>query len=740
MNDADDAVTRLAKLVAAAGCVWFFLVACWGMFAIPQGGHFASSAAAGVMAENMWTWKIVAPVWEYTDTEPLPAQYYCHHPWGVFWTTAIFYKIFGHRDFVLVLPAVVMSSLTPPMLYAIAKRAWGVVAGAAAVCAFVLVPIDISFAQFNSLEVITIFGCTLMVYGLTEMLATGKRRFFALSLVGTFFACTGDWPGYLGVGGMLGWAFVRLYVLPKRWREDCPHQTYARWWAFTAAFAVVLLGFFVWQFQKAGKLTEWIGQAERRGAGDQTPLDQVLESRKFWIEMAFTPLVIAIGKIALPIAAFRVVVRRREAELFSLAAWVMATIQYVAFKGGADIHFFWPHYFGLYYALAFAQLVATIEGSGLWLAKQLAKLRARAGAIAKRAAPALALVAVVVPSAMLVPDAPHVLRYARETGGRFDEHGNLIRSETDLVRVAAWLRPQLPTHAALLVDPGFPWGWHDSWALRGITRSGSLPASRGPQNDSHPFWLTRASLIDGARRKSIVDSSFVQMIGDVWVVDTRERPAPLVAYSFEEREPGPFEWFFSAHVEPVTRIVRDPLATWELRLHYGQPADVPERAEPRTLEAARVLHNLAVATGDRAEAGRLRARIETELDTSFAAEFTQGVRLIGTRVTKSVQPRVEIWFSAEGPLASDATFDVRSTVIHPKKWSLLPQDPKERNCAYPPPIATTLWRAGFLYKIEFALFKRFGDEHFTGAWSARGGEAPRRVGDRAERTGVAFVK
>lgn len=751
-NTFDRVLERAGLGLAAAACLWFFLAAAWGIFAIPQGGHFASTAAAGVMADNMWHWKILAPVWEYTDGPPSPSQYYCHHPWGVFWLTALFFRVFGYRDFVLVLPAVVMSALTPALLFSLARRAWGVLPGAAAACGFVLVPIAISFANFNSLEVMTIFGCTLSFWGLVHLnaaadpslgrppLGAGKRRYLVASLVGTVFAGCGDWPGYIAIGVLLAWCLLRLYVFPRTWLRNVPVASFSRWWALTASVAVLTFATFVVLFIKAEKLSEWIGAAVGRGAQDPTPISAVLEARKFWIETAFTPLVIFLGKLAVPVAVVRLIVKRTEAEVFSLASLVMAVIQYVMFKQGADIHFFWPHYFVLYFALALAQLVATAVDLGRLAAARLARVRPSLEGLACRASAVLALLVFLIPSLLLVPDAPRVLRYARETGGRFDEHGNIIRSETDLVRVAQWLRPRLPERTALHVEPGFPWGWHHSWALRGITRSGSLPPKPGPDHHGEPYWIGRASLMDLAGRKRVMGGYYVQTFGDVWVVETRRAPAPLDAWTFEEREPGFFEWYFSAHVEPVTRLVQDPLATWELRLHYGQEAPRPAPSAPRSLEDVRVLHNLAVDGGDAAEVGRLRAQIDAALDRSTAAEFTQGVRMIGSRVTPGVQPRVQAWFEAQGPTEADALFDVRSRVIHPKRWSWMPQDPSERNCAYPPVIPTATWRRGFLYVIEFALFKRFGDEVFSGAFTPRtSGPVPQRK-DGQSRTTVALVR
>src|SRR5689334_10223016 len=57
-------------------------------FASPfPNGHFASNAAIGMCADNMWRWKTLLPVVGYVERPP-GLHYYMHHPLGVFWVTA----------------------------------------------------------------------------------------------------------------------------------------------------------------------------------------------------------------------------------------------------------------------------------------------------------------------------------------------------------------------------------------------------------------------------------------------------------------------------------------------------------------------------------------------------------------------------------------------------------------------------------------------------------------------------
>jgi hypothetical protein len=179
----------------------------------------------------------------------------------------------------------------------------------------------------------------------------------------------------------------------------------------------------------------------------------------------------------------------------------------------------------------------------------------------------------------------------------------------------------------------------------------------------------------------------------------------------------------------------DPWETWEWRTHLGQPASLPQ-GEPATLEATRIAYDIAIADGDAAAAARWRTRIDAALDHAPATAFTNGVRLIGVRRIDGVEPRVESWFERSpdaGP--GDVTFDVRSTVEARAAFSLIPPSPTDRAMAFPPTIATKLWRPGFLYVTDVVLNHRIGRERYWGAWRSRDGSpAPRRVDGQPQTT------
>src|SRR5262249_17222258 len=66
-------------------------VGCHGIAGLFPNGHFASTAAIGMTAQNMWHWKTALPIVGYVERGPF--SYYMHHPLGVFWVAALFGKV-----------------------------------------------------------------------------------------------------------------------------------------------------------------------------------------------------------------------------------------------------------------------------------------------------------------------------------------------------------------------------------------------------------------------------------------------------------------------------------------------------------------------------------------------------------------------------------------------------------------------------------------------------------------------
>jgi hypothetical protein len=728
---------RIARWVVVAVSVWFGFAAAWGMFGIPGAGHINAGSAGNVMAaEQMIRWKIQYPAWDwYSGERPPQTDYLCHHPFGQYYVPAALYWLFGHHDVLVHLPAVLMSAAIPPLLYGIAKEKWGAPIGAVAAASYTVVPIAVGFSNFWNLETICIFGALLFFWGHTRHMTTRRARYLVASLLGLLVACCGDWVGYLLVAPTLGWAFLRAFVLPLRATPRFRLEPYTRWWALSVVLLVGSLAWWVALFHHVGMINEWLNAGASRGGADTTNfragLKAALEARKSWIEFSFTPLAIWIGKLAAPVCLLRLLIKRTDEETYSLGMLVGAVVQYVAFKEGADVHIFWPHYFAPYFALALAQLAASVGGVAGMAATIARPSWARAPALAG----IVGLVVGLLPVIAMAHDGVKSLWVWRRTAGRYNDNGSLIRSGIDnLFVLRSVVIPRVKVGTRTDHYPSVGWGWEELWTMQGESNSVGTPATSAGSS-AHPFWVAHGTGMSGDEEKRIAGVAHVRVYGDSWVVDQREPVGLLDAYSLNEREPNPFEWLVYGGVEPMRSIKAqpDPWLTWEWRTAVGQPS-MPPTGTPSTLDELRVAHNVAVAQGNDAEAARLLERIQRELDLGPATAYGPAVRLIGTRVTEGVEPKVESWFECLGPMG-DWTFGVRSTVEASEALSLLEPDPTVRDMALPPLMSTKLWKPRFVYTLRAVLNHRIGREKYAGAWQPRDASAvPRRVDGKPDTT------
>jgi hypothetical protein len=723
-----------ARGLAVVACVWFAFVAFWGLFQIPGGGHSGSGSVGSMgMSLSIVNFHILYPSEEwFATTPPPPSSYLCHHPLGIFWICALFLWIFGRHDFVIHLPAAVMSAATPPLLYAIGARYRGPVVGAVAACSFVVVPIAVGFANYTNLEVLGIFGSLLFFWGHTAHMQTRSGWHLAASLFGLALACSSDWCGYALVAPLVGWSLLRAFVLPARWTPRFDFRSYASWWALSVVIAVGSLLLWIALFYKADKINDWLASGITRG-GDQSPLKAVLASRKNWIDFSFTPMAIALGKFAAPVALARLVWFRRDEEAYSLSVLAGSVFEYVAFKRGADVHIFWPHYFAQYFALAMAQVAMTAGDLSAVAARGAPVPRERGRQLAKVVGPWLTLAVGMAPVLAMTPDAVRSLGVWRRTGGRYDDKGTLIRSDIDLLFVLKnVIAKHQPWGTTVDTGPALSLFWEHGWELQGNARPTGDPVASQPQRPE-PFWVARASALGSGDQLRIAGEAHVRAYGDIWVVDQRLPAAPIEAWTVIEREPNPFEWLALGGWEPVRKLGSGPdvLRTWEWRVHLNQPAESPPPREATALDDLRILHNAAVYSGDEARAEALREKIESRLDRGVETAFDQGVRLMGIRLDRGVQKKLEIWFLTSGRLRADSTFRVRSRIEAPAAFSLMPVDDTDREMAYPPRIPTKLWRPGFIYEVDVVLNHRIGVERYFGGWSGGG---PMRLDGRPETT------
>lgn len=706
---------RVSTAAVWVATIFFAAVAAWEIGGPLLAGHYASSASVGIIAENMWRWRIAGPVWEYTAARPGPELYYCHHPWGIFWTTALLMKVFGRHDFVCRLAPVLLSTATPPLLYGIGRAIWRPAAGAAAALGFVALPISLAFAHFNALEVPVMAWTLLGLFGWVRFLQTYRRRHGVCAVLGFSLAMHADWPSFVLVAELLAFGLVRLYVL-RRAFGPVHERRHAALWIALACSAVLTAGLYGFLFFQAGKINDLVGSYSLRSTGQKMPLLAVLASRRYWIELCFTPVAVFLGKVAAVVCAFRLIASRREIEAVPLFYLGMAVFQYVVFKQGADVHVFWPHTFAAYFGLGLGALVATVT-------PLVAAAWARRSPSGADRAPALALALAALPLAVVLRDALPALVYARQTGGRFDEHGRLIDSDGAATAFLRWLGPRLGPADPVELHEGMKPTWAQVWSLGGRVVGLSRPIPKEPAPPDRAAYLADTRFLLDPLQADLAARFRVVAVGPFWHVD-RSATGPIEAFAIHEREPTLLERFFLSGTEPVRSIEPDPLLTWELRAHFDQPAELAERA-PRTLDDRRILHNMAVARGDAERAAALAAEIESEL-RPLHARFDDGTELIGVRYVDGVLPELVLVLRAAGPTDKDVQLTVKSRVVERAPLSTTMADPSEREVGLPLPIAPERWKKGFLYADHVPIRKRPGREVFAASfWSRRRGAFPK---------------
>lgn len=694
--------------MAAAAVLLALGVALRGIAGPVPNGHFASIAAIGMAADNMWRWQTLLPIVGYFDHLPASPAYYMHHPIALFWDVALLGKVFGFSDWVLRLPAVVYVTLTPFLLYRIGRELWGPIEGGLAAIAYVALPITIVYANYHDLEQPYIFGCVVASWGYVRFVHTWRDRYAVASALGFFFALNHAWWGYLWGAFFVPWIFVRGFVLPERWFGAVRARPFGRYCVLMCGGMGLALAFEVYLLKESGRLTDVLTSFMVRRGDHPVPLAQVLTSRQYRIELMFTGLAILIGKIAVPVLAARAVLKRRDIELLPVAFLLAAIVHYVAFQQGAAVHIFWPHTFAPYFALAVGALAATVREALAWLAARVttwSRRRVLNGAMIAAA------VLVGLPVAFVLRDGLSLVRFSRETGGRFAEAN--LESEIDKGVALRWFLARMPADANIGFHSGFPSYWELQWDARPrpILANQTLPSAvSGPR----VYVLdSRAAPVGDLR--AAATRFHVHAVGPFWFIDRLEAPAPLDGYRFDEREPGWWERWSQGDVEPVRAVRPDPWVTWEWRTAFGQTAPAPA-GPPSTDDQLRIAHNIALAAGDTAGAAGLRAALAARFNLPLRARYGNGTELIGGVHARGAQRNITLTF-VSGKFDQDAKYVVNARVFVPPRLSTLPVDPAVLDLARNPTVPTSLWREGHLYPIRFTYRRRPGSEQLTGTWS-----------------------
>lgn len=694
------------------------LVGLWEIASPVGDGHFAVVGARGIIADNLLTWKIMSPVRSYLFTTPQGGDVYAHHPWGTFWLVGLFRALLGRHDWVPRIYPALMNTLMPGLLYVFGRSLWGTVPGALCALGWSVLPITLAFSQFPGFEVPVVFGCLWVSWAVVRFRQTGLNRWGFFAISGIIFAAHTDWTASLYVACVAGLAVFGLAFSPAGKLDHVPARRALRFWVLGVAALAACLLFYVRAFDKLGQTQEWLRSGEFRATGHEQPVWNVLLARRFWIETAFTELGVAIILLGALVMALRLAVTRRFEEWLPLLLLLVTSVHYFYFKNAADIHIYWPLPFAAQFALSLGAIAAS-----------LLSLFGRSGpktepGKATERTELVVLGAVSFVALLIVPDALRGLNFARNTGGRFNEHGRLILQHFDKTAALRFFGGKLPTRTKVGLDASLHPNWSQEFALQRPTAEVSLQHGA---RVAERYRILDSRFAPAATLTRIAAQSPVTVVGPYWLIDGDKDPSPIAAYRFVEREPNPWERFIDRAHDPIQRIEPDPLETWELRWHYGQsPNPEPDR-NSRDVQSLRIYHNWAVALGDKDTANKYREQIERSFDRIFDDPFPNGTRLLGQRLTAGVLPRLELYFLAAGPLDANLTYAIWSTVKKPAALSLVIADDTIKSQSLRFCIPPALWKAGMIYASISEIRKRPGTEVFDGAWAIGQGFSTQRI-------------
>jgi hypothetical protein len=694
----------IAKIVVAVAMGLMLFVGLWEIGMPVANGHFAVVGSRGIIADNFLIWKMISPVRSYCLSAPRGTDVYAHHPWITFWLIGACRYLFGRHDWVPRVYPVVMNALMPGVFYLFGRSLWGTIPGALCALGWAVLPITLAFAQFPGFEVPVVFGCIAFSWALVRFRQTGYIRWGWLAIAAIVFTAQTDWTATLYVLFVCGLAILGLAFAPAQNLAPMPNRRALRFWVVAVAALGACVLFYLKAFDKLGVTQDWLHSAEFRATGNSQPFAEVLQGRRFWLETSFTELGIGVMLLGAVIMLLRLALTRRFEEWLPLVFLLVSTIHYFYFKNAADIHIYWPLPFAAQFALSLGAIAANV----LDVVKKQQSTRAH------RIRP-LVLVGMAAVTLLILPDGIRGLNFARDTGGRFNEHGRLILQDVDKTNVLRFLAPKIPQNSRVALDSSMHPNWAQEFALERPISEVNLARSGKGGGDRYRFLDARFSA--ASTLSQIASQSPVVVVGPFWFIDGDKDPTPIVAYRFVNREPRWWEWFLIQAHDPMQSIQTDPMATWELRLHFGQKPNPEPTQSGGDFEGVRIGHNLAVQLGAEEAIKTYRAKLEHSLDHSYDDTSPNGVRFIGQRFTQGVLNYLELYFIAPGPLDESATYNLWSVVKQRAPLSLvMPDDTTKSQClkfAIPP----ALWKTGMIYVSVSEIRKRPGVEVFEGAWT-----------------------
>jgi hypothetical protein len=418
----------------------------------------------------------------------------------------------------------------------------------------------------------------------------------------------------------------------------------------------------------------------------------------------FTQVGLGVGLAGALAMLVRLLWLRRSAELWPLLLLAVATFHYVHFKNGADVHIYWPLPFAAQFCLSLGVIAVSL---------QALLARSRRASEPRRASQRClygAFGVTLVIALLVLPDGLRALDYARDTGCRLNDDGQLNLQDYDKNLALASFKDKIPPKQRVILTSSLFPNWSEDYALERAT------SVRSAVNSGYSLFDLRfapATILTWA------SGMYHQVVGPYLLINSLAQGGATTVRGFREERPNWLERYFVQAHDPEYTLVTEPYLTWELREHLAiRPNPIPAGLEAP--EHRVTAHNVAVAQKDDARASALLSTIEQSLDRSSARRYAGGLRLLGHRLLAQTPPRLEVYFLAARAVAPESFFDVRSRVLAPPRFSFVVADDKEKKYGTGFALNPSLWKPGMLYVSRVEVRERPGRERFYGFWIGRG--------------------
>jgi hypothetical protein len=699
----------VGQTLALLATVWMVAVAVWEIGAPFGHGREAVSASVTLGGENMLRWGTALPVTEHTLAPPTTENVSFEHPFGVYWTAALFRWLFGHHDWVCRLPALLFSALTPGLVYALGRALYGPLGGGLSALAFVATPIALTTAQVNGFEAPLLFGALLACVGTVRMRQTGRRGWGFIAWLGMALALNSDWPALGFVATLLSILLIRLFVFRSSRRD---FDAGARLFAWASVLTVTLIVYYAWVFFHAGRLPVAFTPAPDIVLLKTDFGAKALAARRDLLDALFPPLIPAVTAVAVPAMIGRSLLLRRDAELVPLSLFAMAALQLAWFNGKTELGMVLPHAFAGFFALGVGALFHSVTGLFAFGKRRLSR-----DSLPSVRFPWVALGLFSLPFGVLAPAALDALKASRKSGTSLAAEGNSKPIDRQLVTAFGFWSSRLSEDAAVVLDRSVAPAMWMPWVLGRPIRTKASGWSR----DKDRYVALDARYADSGELRTRAQASDLLVLGSYFLFDRARPSGPATVFAIQEREPTLFERLFVSTNHAIREVFPDPFHTYEVREVLKQTPNPAPGVAPRTWDQIRVAHNLAVSLGDVEGATALRKRLTDSLDTRAATEYQDGTRLLGIRVERGASEVLNLYFESRGP--ADQRFVVRARPPNQKPPVLL-RDERAAELGAPAFPLRDSWQIGYLYSIAIELAPARAPEKIVGSWLATNSDLP----------------